>query len=170
MAGIIKKQQGMIKKYFEDKFKELNLNGIEDRVTEIDNMLKTMKDRFENLEASAKSSLENVALMKKHFDLITIHKKYFEGLVEKPIKHADKIKAHLLDFITVALSKNDNDHKYKLRKLVEMESESKQLKNEAHMKLMRVDDALSEFRNLNQENRMLRANLEAFLTSDTDLK
>lgn len=38
------------------------------------------------------------------------------------------------------------------------------------MKLMRVDDALSEFRNLNQENRMLRANLEAFLTSDTDLK
>lgn len=51
----------MIKKYFEDKFKELKLNGIEDRVSEIDNMLKTMKDKFESLETSAKSSLENVS-------------------------------------------------------------------------------------------------------------
>ncbi len=90
----------MIKKYFEDKFKELKLHGVEERITEIDNQIKSMKDRFESLESSAKSSLDNVAQMKKNFDLITVHKKYFESLVDKPIRHTDKIKADLLEFIT----------------------------------------------------------------------
>ena len=37
--------------------------------------------------------------MKANFDLLTIHKRYYEGLTSKPIIYADKIKAALIEQI-----------------------------------------------------------------------
>ena len=107
MQGIMKKQSLLMKKFFEEKLKEMKLHGVEERVSELDREVGGLRDSVSALGKSCNEAISTMQQMKHNFDLITIHKKYFNALVEKPIKHADQIRASLVALITDLSNKHE---------------------------------------------------------------
>ncbi|CDW91494.1 UNKNOWN [Stylonychia lemnae] len=141
-AGMLKKQQVALKKYFDEKFRELKISGGEERFAQFEINIKTTLEKLKELEQQNNEQNESIKQMKKNFDIITVHKKYFDALVAKPVAYVDKIKQQLVEQIDQLSQKLDTEIKMKFSRMVEISSETSKMNHKSELKLQKMEKYL----------------------------
>ena len=70
-------------------------------------IIKEIEQKIDDMNKHYGSAIHGLNHMKANFDQLTVHKRYFDALVQKPITYADKIKASLIEQINQINAKGE---------------------------------------------------------------
>eukprot|EP00347_Sterkiella_histriomuscorum_P007495 403348702 len=143
-AGILKKQTLMLKKYFEERFKEVKGNMDDEKINGLQDQINKLEEKNKDIEGQLMQNFENVKHMRKNFDVLTVHKKYFDKLVQKPITYMEKLKAQILEQLSNLDSKFGQENKNKHSRYIELTNEAQRVRNKTELKLKNYDSILSD--------------------------